>query len=185
MKTEYRLAQTLKTMMSEGKSLDNISVTDLVKKCKVNRQTFYYHFHDIYDLLTLVYLNEKIEGIQKSEDVLEMLKHIFNYFKKNKNFVKETLHSAAKDLFHEFINNNCYQTLMELISNISRSKNLTDNERKAIVRFNAAGFALQIIFYLDNSRHPTQEGLNSVFLSIPTDFLQKAVENVLLRREKK
>lgn len=184
MKTEYRLAQTLKTMMSEGKSLDNISVTDLVKKCKVNRQTFYYHFHDIYDLLTLVYLNEKIEGIQKSEDVSEILKRIFNYFKKNKNFVKETLRSAAKDLFHEFINNNCYQTLMTLMSEISKSKDLTDNERKSIVRYHAAGFAFQIIFYLDNSRHPTQEGLNATFASITTDFLQKAVENVVLRRKK-
>lgn len=184
MKTEYRLAQTLKTMMSEGKSLDNISVTDLVKKCKVNRQTFYYHFHDIYDLLTLVYLNEKIEGIQKSQDVIEMLKYIFNYFKKNKNFVKETLRSAAKDLFHEFINNNCYQTLMNLIFEIPKSNDLTDNERKAIVRYHAAGFSFQIIFYLDNSRHPTQEGLNNAFASIPADFLQKAVQNTLLGREK-
>jgi AcrR family transcriptional regulator len=56
MKTEYRFAEALKEMMSEV-SLDSISVTSLCKKCKVNRQTFYYHFHDIYDLLALVFLN--------------------------------------------------------------------------------------------------------------------------------
>ena len=39
MKTEHRLAEALKEMMS-GTPLDEISVTMLVRKCKVNRQTF-------------------------------------------------------------------------------------------------------------------------------------------------
>ncbi|NLB49393.1 MAG: TetR family transcriptional regulator [Erysipelotrichia bacterium] len=182
MKTEYRLAQALKTMMSEENSLDNISVTDLAKKCKVNRQTFYYHFHDIYDLLTLVFLNEKIEDIEDSKNVDEMLKRIFYYYSKNKNFIKETLHSAGKDLFFEFINNNCYRTLMSLILKIDEAKELNDFEKKAIARYNAAGFAFQIIFYLDNFRSPSEEGLKQVFLSIPTTFLQKAIKNVISKR---
>lgn len=183
MKTEYRLAQALKTMMSEENSLDNISVTDLVKKCKVNRQTFYYHFHDIYDLLTLVFLNERIANIEDSKNAGEMLGHIFAYFKKNKSFVKETLRSAGKDLFHEFINNNCYQTLMSLIDEIDKARELTDFERKAIARFNAAGFSFQIIFYLDNFRTPSEEGLRKFFLAIPDDFLQKSIKNVISKRE--
>ena len=72
MKTEYRLAEALKNMMSEV-SLDSISVTTLTKKCKVNRQTFYYHFHDIYDLLTLIFLNEEIEDIETARNIKEML----------------------------------------------------------------------------------------------------------------
>ena len=40
MKTEHKFALTLKNMMSE-KSLDEISVLSICKKCKVNRQTFY------------------------------------------------------------------------------------------------------------------------------------------------
>ncbi len=58
MKTEHRLAETLKSLMSEV-PLDSISVTMLSERCHINRQTFYYHFHDIYDLLTLVFLDER------------------------------------------------------------------------------------------------------------------------------
>ena len=63
MKTEHRLAEALKSMMSQL-PLEEISVAALARRCKVNRQTFYYHFHDIYDLLALVFLNEKISGIR-------------------------------------------------------------------------------------------------------------------------
>ena len=62
MKTEHRLAEALKNMMSEL-PLEEISVAALTRRCKVNRQTFYYHFNDIYDLLALVFLNEKISTI--------------------------------------------------------------------------------------------------------------------------
>ena len=82
MKTEYRFAEALKEMMSEV-SLDSISVTSLCKKCKVNRQTFYYHFHDIYDLLALVFLNEEIPGLSDANNVKDMLSKIYNYYSKN------------------------------------------------------------------------------------------------------
>ena len=72
-KTEYRLANALKELMSQDKSLDDISVTLLTKKCKINRQTFYYHFHDIYDLLTLVFLNEEIPHIKEVKDLNQLL----------------------------------------------------------------------------------------------------------------
>ena len=70
MKTEYRLAEALKNMMSEV-PLDSISVTSLTRRCHVNRQTFYYHFHDIYDLLTLVFLDEKVPHVEEAKNIEE------------------------------------------------------------------------------------------------------------------
>ena len=32
------------------KPLDKITVNDITEKCEMNRQTFYYHFHDILEL---------------------------------------------------------------------------------------------------------------------------------------
>ena len=81
MKTEYRLAEALKNMMSEV-PLDSISVTTLTKKCKVNRQTFYYHFHDIYDLLTLIFLNEEIPELDEAQNVNDTLVYIYKYYLK-------------------------------------------------------------------------------------------------------
>ena len=34
----------------ETKPLNKITISDIVKKCNVGRNTFYYHFKDIHDL---------------------------------------------------------------------------------------------------------------------------------------
>ena len=47
--------QTQKFIMStfmqllERESLDKITVRDIVEECEINRNTFYYHYSDIYD----------------------------------------------------------------------------------------------------------------------------------------
>ena len=77
--------------------LEEISVTKLTNKCHVNRQTFYYHFHDIYDLLNLLFLDEKIEGIEQAKNAREMLACIFNYYEDNSDFVEYLNEIAEKN----------------------------------------------------------------------------------------
>ena len=52
--TKKALADALKKMMVI-KPIDRITVNDLVETCGVSRQTFYYHFDDVYDLLEWVF----------------------------------------------------------------------------------------------------------------------------------
>lgn len=48
--TKYQLAMALRKRL-ETTPLDKITVRELAADCGVNRQTFYYHFEDIYDLM--------------------------------------------------------------------------------------------------------------------------------------
>lgn len=48
--TKTMIAETFFNL-AKGKSIDKITVTDLVERCKISRQTFYYHFKDIMDVL--------------------------------------------------------------------------------------------------------------------------------------
>lgn len=52
--TKKALAQSLKELGST-KILDKITVADITNHCGVNRQTFYYHFNDKYELLNWRY----------------------------------------------------------------------------------------------------------------------------------
>lgn len=67
--------QTQKFIMStfmqllEGESLDKITVRDIVEECEINRNTFYYHYSDIYDLLDDVFRVETEKFM--SEDIDE------------------------------------------------------------------------------------------------------------------
>ena len=50
MNTKKTLASSLKKLMHE-QTFSKITVSDIVKDSGLNRNTFYYHFADIYDLL--------------------------------------------------------------------------------------------------------------------------------------
>ena len=74
--TKEALATALKQMM-KVKPIGKITVKDLVELCGVNRQTFYYHFDDVYDLLEWIFeedanrvLPQKVVYEHWREDVL-------------------------------------------------------------------------------------------------------------------
>ena len=48
--TKQAIADVFKEIMDK-KSFDKITISDITGKCGLNRQTFYYHFQDKYDLL--------------------------------------------------------------------------------------------------------------------------------------
>ena len=71
--TKKALAASLKKL-SGRKSLDKITVIDLAEDCEINRQTFYYHFKDIFDLVEWIFKC----WLQKGHE-----KDIWNYGRRN------------------------------------------------------------------------------------------------------
>ena len=87
--TKESLGNALKKMLTI-KPIDKITVKDLVEECGVNRQTFYYHFDDVYDLLEWVFeedanrtLPQEILYANWRENVLPFFHYLYN----NKPFV--------------------------------------------------------------------------------------------------
>jgi len=79
--TKIAVAQSLKRMLLI-KDLDKITISDITNDCGINRQTFYYHFKDIYDLLEWIFANEVVKKIEKEYSEEEALE--INYLIENK-----------------------------------------------------------------------------------------------------
>lgn len=83
--TKIGIMETLIEMLYK-KPFTKITVKDLVTACGINRNTFYYHFEDIYDLLNQTFLYEikkaDLESItidNYQERVDELLPQILKY----------------------------------------------------------------------------------------------------------
>lgn len=61
-------AQSLKKML-EKKTLEHITVKDIVEDCGVSRQAFYYHFNDIYALVEWIFLEEASAALANNRDI--------------------------------------------------------------------------------------------------------------------
>ena len=86
--TKNALATALKKLLSK-KELSKITISNITEECGVNRQTFYYHFKDIYDLLEWIFTNEVIEEIDNEieENWQQKFIYIFEYVIQNKEFI--------------------------------------------------------------------------------------------------
>ncbi len=174
MKTEHLLAKKLKEMMAV-QPLDDISVMSLSRACDINRKTFYYHFHDIYDLLTLVFLDERMDGLKDVNNSRDLLLCIYNYYSKNSGFIDATLASAGKDLFSEFIYNSCYHVFLKIINNHPEGQFLPIVDKKNISRFYASGYSNAIVIYLVNTRIKSLESMKTSISFLGPRFLENAI----------
>lgn len=53
-KTEQMIIDTFLKLVEE-KTLDKITIQDIADGCGINRNTFYYHFDDIYSLIEQIF----------------------------------------------------------------------------------------------------------------------------------
>ena len=61
--TKNAIMTSLVKLLNE-KPLDKITVKDIVEDCGINRNTFYYHYHDIYDPLKDIFNIETKKALE-------------------------------------------------------------------------------------------------------------------------
>ena len=128
MKTKEIFAQSLKKL-SAKKSVEKISVKDIVSDCGLTKTTFYNHFRDKYDLAAWIYSTsaEKIMNKIDSENYSwkDSLTDGINYFFANKDFLKNLmLNTSGQDSFINYVANFNIKILSDYIKKIHNLENL-------------------------------------------------------------
>lgn len=124
-RTKHDLCAALKSLMAQ-KPLEKITVRELTDSCGMIRQTFYYHFEDIYDLVRWMFQQEAVALLQKQEGVLlwqEGLLQLFQYIQDNRAVCLCALKSLSRDhlkrFFLEDLHTIIYRTVMDLSQELS------------------------------------------------------------------
>ena len=68
-RTKQRLSRALKELLRK-KPLDQIRVRELTELCGLRRQSFYYHFKDVYDLFDWSVRQERELLLRRQDDFL-------------------------------------------------------------------------------------------------------------------
>ena len=77
--------------------LSQIKVKDIVEDCGINRNTFYYYFHDIPSLIEEMVMEEAeriIREYPSSETIENFFDTVINYILERKNLLLHIYHSA-------------------------------------------------------------------------------------------
>ena len=106
--TKHLLAKSLKALMGE-KTLDKITVKEIVARCGVNRQTFYYHFRDIWDLLDWFFLEESNEFSRRypdypnQTDTGDAIRKMCSYLMENRQMAINIYNSMGRESFGSYL----------------------------------------------------------------------------------
>lgn len=98
--TKRIFADALKKLM-RTKSFAKISVGDIAKACDMNRNSFYYHFKDKYELLNWIFFTEITEHLNR-EKALELptwdiLEYLTRFFYQEKEFYANAMNYEGQD----------------------------------------------------------------------------------------
>lgn len=177
--TKRALADALKQMM-EVKPIAKITVKDLVEICNVNRQTFYYHFDDVYDLLEWVFEEDANRVLPKEvlyerwqEDVMVFFQYLYD----NSSFALNIYNSGSRLYMLKFLKGRLESCIRSFADIVSEGMNIDKQDYDFVIEFYSNGIIGLISQWMDmNMQTPkviTQERL--------IKMLGGSVENMLSR----
>mgnify|MGYP004517059865 FL=1 len=76
--TKQTISEAVKTLLFE-KNVKKLTVKDIVEQCNITRQTFYYHFEDIPDLLRWTIeqdLEKTLESVMTQKDAQSAIRYL-------------------------------------------------------------------------------------------------------------
>jgi len=127
--TKILISKSFKKLLSK-KPLNKISIKDIAKDCQLTRQTFYYHFQDIYELLDWTYKNEIGHLLNESQiDSWEkIIKNILIYILENKSMFEYTMQSVGREYFEQTIYPDLYEFCKNKIKQVSIDADIPDDK---------------------------------------------------------
>lgn len=152
----------------EDESFDRITVTDLVDKCGISRQTFYYHFDDVSNMLTWAFDSEtkKICDKQNPENWEESEKLFVEFFNTYDTMFRKALKSVKLIFVINLINNSFYDCITSYIA-IKRSEEKSFGKKADyVISYTAGAFTSLVIKTIQNETSDYESIFNNLSTSL-------------------
>ena len=125
-------------MLLNEKSLDKITVKDVIELAEINRNTFYYHFEDLYALLYTVFSEETEHyrsNIDENGTFYEEYIRAASVFMDNRNAIIHVYNSKGKDVLNQYMKAASDEFVSRFVRQKARETGLSDEGISYITSF--------------------------------------------------
>lgn len=141
--TKKALAQSLRNLLTK-RTLDKITVKDIVEDCGVNRQTFYYHFHDVYALLEWIFedmIETMVAERNQCEDWVEGMDSIVAKLLEERRLVLNAYHSVSHEAVSQFIRQWLKPFVADVVEKESEDMDVAQEDQEFVAELFTLGIA--------------------------------------------
>lgn len=136
---KLKLTDAIKQLLAT-KPLYKITIKEITDIVGINRQTFYYHFQDIYDLALYMYRHDiykLLEDFDFSNDFSLIIKIMFTYAVDNRNLLLNTISNADSGVVNQYMSSVVNEMVIKAIQYRAKALNVevSDEGVKELAEF--------------------------------------------------
>lgn len=174
-----KIADVLREMLNETK-LENITVKALCERAQISRQTFYYHFHDIYDVVEWIFLSEA-ETILAAFDTFDDWQYVYmlimKWLENHKTLVLNCYRSVQREYIETFIDRILYRYIFHMVNAEAKDARISESQKAFIARFfTLALTGISLDWIGRGMKDDPNELVGQVYILLEGDF-HKAIHN--------
>lgn len=135
--TKRALADAFCTL-AQKMPADKITVGRVTEACGLNRQTFYYHFQDMVDLVEWMLIfqaRQTIGGLEEPPSWQQALARVCEYIEKNKALYANLARSQMRGPLERFLFQALYKGLFVYVQVLAEGTKVTEEEQRFLASF--------------------------------------------------
>ncbi len=184
--TKLTIANVFKELMTK-KPFEKITISDITSACGLNRQTFYYHFRDKYELLNWIFYNEAITPFidnlsfdNWSRKLCDMLNTIYT----NGRFYTNAMKTSYGEEFREYMHKVSTNVFSAVIDHVSGNYEIQDDDKRFIAEFFSYGVVGTIVSWVQKGMRESPETVVAHIENLVNDSQRLAIARYMLPKNK-
>lgn len=181
--TKKRIMTAFLYLLNE-KSMDRLTVKDIIETAEINRNTFYYYFEDIYDLLRQVFKN-KLEDFSNATEKCDTFYEEFirsaEFLMQNKKAMSHIYHSKDKELLQKYIEKVTTIFVERFVRTATVSYEISEDGIEYLTRFYSYTIVGYIMHWIQEEMPPYREHylflISKSFEDSIDDLIQSYLKN--------
>ena len=182
--TKQKIARALKQLMNE-RPLSKITVQDLMESAQMKRQSFYYHFQDIYALMEWCIVEDGkrvLEGNVTADTWQQGLRNVMTYLQDNRAMVLNGYRSVQRQ-GEALIKANLSRLVRPLMEGIFDAQpgceRVDPEDRELILKMFSFGLVETILHWIGNGMKPEADHLVDQFDRIFDGSMETVIQKCL------
>ena len=169
--TEEEIKKTFINLL-KNHDIESIDVRMICEALNIKRQSFYYHYKNIYDVIYSLFEGNELK-VNDGDDFETIIINLINYLFSNEDFNREILKSSAKDVLEEF----SFSYLYRSKNNILKMYDLRIDGIRDISRYLSKATSSQILYYFAHEDYLKDEIYQKITYLINKDLIDYLVKN--------
>lgn len=151
--TKKAIANSFKELLVK-QPFNKITINDIAKNCDINRQTFYYHFEDIVDLVEWIW-TEKVDKVLENKTEYkswqEKFLAVFKFMEQERILILNMYKSVSVEILRKSLYRLVYPIIYEEVKEQSKGKKIKEEDIKFITNFYKYAFVSIVISWVDKN----------------------------------